>query len=105
MEKLYYSIGEVAQMLSESISAVRFWTNSFSRYVNPVRTAKGNRQYTAKDVETLRQIHFLVKDRGLTLEGAAKELSASKSAVEDRVKVLDSLKEIRTQLVEIRKSL
>lgn len=105
MEKLYYSIGEVADILGENVSLVRFWSNSFSRFIKPSRSGKGNRQYTAQDIEVLKQIHFLVKDRGLTLEGAAGELAASKSPVENRVRALDSLKEIKAQLVEIRKSL
>jgi len=105
MEKLFYSIGEVAEMLGESISLVRFWTNSFSRFIKPERTAKGNRQYSPRDIETLRHIHHLVKDKGLTLEGAARELAGDRKPVEDRVRVLETLKEIRAQLVEIRKSL
>lgn len=105
MEKLFYSISEVADILGESISLVRFWSNNFPRYIKPCRSAKGNRQYTAQDIETLKQVHFLVKQKGMTLEGAAKELAAQKAAVERRVKALDSLKEIRAQLVEIKKSL
>lgn len=105
MEKLYYSISEAAEILGESVSLVRFWSNSFPKLLKPKRTAKGNRQYTAQDIELLKQIHFLVKDKGLTLEGAAKQLSASKASVSSSVKALDSLKEIRAQLMEIKNSL
>lgn len=105
MEKLFYSIGEVAEMMGENISLVRFWTNSFSRFINPGRTSKGNRQYTSEDIETLRKIHFLVKEKGLTLEGASKELAEDGKAVEARVKAIETLKDIRAQLVEIRKTL
>ena len=105
MDKLYYSISEVAGILGESVSLTRFWTNSFSGFIKPERTAKGNRQYTAADVETLKQVHFLVKEKGMTLEGAAKTLSGSRAAVEPRVKALESLKEIKAQLMEIKKSL
>ena len=105
MEKLFYSIGEVAAALDESVSTVRFWTNSFSRFVNPSRTAKGNRQYTADDLETLKQVKHLLKVRGLTLEGAQKELSAGRAGTSKQVKALESLKAIKQQLQEIKKSL
>ena len=105
MEKLYYTIGETAGILGESPSLVRFWTNQFAKYLQPKRNAKGNRLYTAGDVEVLKQIHLLVKGQGMTLEGAAQRLAADHRSVEDRVKALDSLKAIRRQLSEIRATL
>ena len=105
MEKLYYSIGEVADMMKVSVSLVRFWSNSFSRYVKPKRNAKGNRLYRAEDVDALKQIFHLVKVKGMTLEGAEAELASNRSSVERGVRALDSLMEIRRQLTEIRKSL
>ena len=105
MEKLYYTISETAEILGESTSLVRFWSNSFPKYIKPDRNAKGNRLFTAEDIDTLKQIHYLVKTKGMTLEGAAGQLSAARSSVDKRVRALDSLKEIRAQLVEVRKSL
>ncbi|MBQ6254417.1 MAG: MerR family transcriptional regulator [Bacteroidales bacterium] len=105
MEKLYYTIGEVSETLGESTSLVRFWSNSFPRYIKPKRNAKGNRLYTAEDLECLKQIHYLVKEQGLTLEGASRKLSADRKKVEGKVKVLESLKEIRSQLMQVKKSL
>ncbi|MBQ7269718.1 MAG: MerR family transcriptional regulator [Bacteroidales bacterium] len=105
MEKLYYSIGEVALMLGEPVSLVRYWSNYFSRFVKPSRTGKGNRQFTASDVEALKQIHFLVKDKGLTLDGAMRSMRGDKAKVAAPVKVLDALKSIRDQLTEIKKML
>lgn len=102
MEKLYYTIGEVAEILGESTSLVRFWSNSFSKYLKPGRNAKGNRMYTAGDIEFLKQLHLLIKENGMTLEGAARKIAAERQKVEARVKVLDSLKAIRAQLGEIR---
>ena len=61
MEKLYYTIGEVASILGESTSLVRFWSNSFEKYIKPHRNAKGNRLYTADDIELLKQVYYLVK--------------------------------------------
>lgn len=105
MEKTYYTIGEAAAILGENVSLVRFWSNSFSRYLKPVRNAKGNRLFTPVDIETLKQLHFLIKDKGLTLEGAARRMAEDRKKVESRVKVLDSLKSIRAQLAEVRDSL
>lgn len=105
MEKLYYSIGEVAEMLSESTSCIRFWSNSFQDKIKPHRNAKGNRKYTPADIEVLRQAQHLLKTRGMTIEGASKQLDGGDKAVKDRVKALDTLKDIRRELVEIRNSL
>ena len=105
MEKLYYTIGEAAEILGESTSLVRFWSNSFPRYIKPKRTAKGNRLFTQEDMDCLKQVHLLVKEQGLTLEGASKKLAAERKKVDGRVKTLESLKEIKRQLVEVKKSL
>ena len=105
MEKLYYSIGEVAEILDERASAVRYWSDYFEKFLKLGRNAKGNRKYTADDIETLKQIKFLMREQGTTLEGAQKRLSEDRKAVESRVKALTTLKEIRAQLEEIRKSL
>ncbi|MCQ2143763.1 MAG: MerR family transcriptional regulator [Bacteroidales bacterium] len=105
MEKIYYTIGEVAEILGESTSLVRFWANSFPRFIKPTRTTKGNRQFTPSDIEALKKIHFLVKENGMTLDGAAKRMAADAKGIEAPVQILDSLKDIRSQLAEIRKSL
>ena len=105
MEKLYYTISEAAKELGESTSLVRFWSNSFPKYLKPYRNAKGNRLYKQEDIDTLKQIHYLVKEKGYTLEGADKLLAAERSSVDRSVRVLDSLKEIRAQLREVREAL
>ena len=74
MDRLYYSIGEVAEMLGENVSLVRFWSDSFPKFVRPKRNAKGNRMYSKDDIDMLKRIYFLVKECGMTLEGAAKRL-------------------------------
>ena len=105
MEKLFWTIGETADILGENVSLVRYWTNSFPRLLKPSRTSKGNRQYTSGDIETLKQIHYLVKEKGLSLEGAEQQLVSERSKISKKVKALDSLKEIRAQLMEIKKGL
>ena len=105
MEKYLYTIGEVAEMLGESTSLVRFWATEFAKFIKPQRNAKGNRLFTKEDVETFKHIHLLVKVEGLTLEGAAKRLKGDRKDVINKAKVLESLKNIRQQLAEIKEDL
>lgn len=105
MAKVLYTIGEAAEILGENVSAVRYWSNCFEKFLNPARNGKGNRLYHPEDIETLREIHHLLRVEGLTLEGVSMRLRDDRRSVETRVKVLDSLKEIRKELQEVRKSL
>lgn len=105
MEKYFYTVGEVADILGESTSLVRFWANEFPKYIKPQRNAKGNRLFSKDDVETFKHIHVLVKVEGLTLEGAAKRLKGDRKNVISKAKVLESLKAIRNQLAQIREEL
>lgn len=105
MEKFFYTVGEVAAILDESPSLVRFWSNEFSKYIKPQRNGKGNRLFSKEDVETFKHIHLLVNVEGLTLEGVAKRLKGDRKDVINKSRVLESLKSIREQLTEIRKDL
>lgn len=105
MGKVYYTIGEVAEALGENVPLVRFWSNSFPTFIRPVRNAKGNRLFTRADLDTFRQIHFLVRECGMTLEGAARQMKEDRRPVESRVKAIEILKGIRQQLEEIRRDL
>ena len=105
MEKYLYTVGEVAEILGENTSLVRFWANEFPKFIRPQRNAKGNRLFTKEDVEALKHIHLLVKVEGLTLEGAAKRLKGDRKDLMNKVRVLESLKKIRQQLAEIREDL
>ena len=105
MEKYLYTIGEVAEILGESTSLVRFWANEFPKFIKPQRNAKGNRLFTKEDIETFKHIHLLVKVEGLTLEGAAKRLKGDRKDVISKAKVLESLRSIRQQLAEIKEDL
>lgn len=102
MEKYFYTVGEVAEILGESTSLVRFWANEFPKFIKPQRNAKGNRLFSKEDVEMFKYIHLLVKTEGLTLEGAAKRLKGDRKEVINKARVLESLKDIRQQLSQIR---
>lgn len=100
--KLYYTIGEVAAMLGEATSLVRFWSDNFPKIVRPKRTMnKNNRLYTAKDVAALRKIHYLVKECGMTLEGARRKMKTDGSEVDYKVGIARRLGAIRESLKKI----
>lgn len=100
-EKLYYTIGEVAEIIGENTSLVRFWAQKFPEYIKPARNKKGNRLFTADDLSNFRLIYYLVKERGMTLEGAAKRMKDNKEGVDRRVDVIESLTVIKERLTEI----
>ncbi|NLA14974.1 MAG: MerR family transcriptional regulator [Bacteroidales bacterium] len=102
MEKMYYSIGEVAEILGENTSLVRFWSGKFSQFIKPVRNKKGNRLFTAEDVANYKIIHHLVKERGMTLEGARKRMQDNKEGEDRTVDIMASLNRIKAQLLEIK---
>ena len=105
MAKMIYTMGEVAQLLGENPSAVRYWSNYFEKFIKPQRNAKGNRLYHPEDIDTLRQIQYLLKNQGLTLEGAVQRLTEDRRTVDKRVKAIEKLKDIRAQLVAVRQGL
>lgn len=100
VEKLYYSIGEVAEMLAVPISTVRFWENEFD-ILKPMKNKKGNRMFTPADIKNLRIIHHLVKEEGMTLSGARKKLSEKWDETDYKYEVNESLLKIKTMLLDI----
>lgn len=92
-------------MFGENVSLIRYWTDYFRKFLKPVRNAKGNRMYTSGDIDVLRQIYLLVRKNRMTLEGAACRMTEDRKSIESRVKAVESLKLIRAQLEEIRRSL
>ena len=99
VEKLFYSIGEAAEILDVPVSTVRFWENEFD-ILKPRRNKKGNRLFTPGDLENLKKIHFLLKERGMTIEGARKALSEQGAETDHVMEVTNRLKNIRSMLVE-----
>ena len=105
MEKYLYTIGETAELLGEATSCIRFWSDSFPKHIRPKRNAKGNRLFTKEDLETFKYIQTLLKVEGLTIEGATKRLNGDKKEIMNKAKVLETLKGIRQQLLDIRSEL
>lgn len=104
IEKLYYSIGEVAEIFDVSTSLVRYWENEFD-ILKPKKNKKGNRLFTKKDIENLHLIYHLVKERGFTLDGAKRKLKQNKEDTFNEFEVIQSLQKIRSFLVEIKDQL
>jgi len=103
-DKLYYSIGEVADMFNVNVSLIRYWENQFS-ILKPKKNKKGNRLFTPRDIDNLHMIYHLVKERKLTLEGARLKLKENKEDTVQNFEVVKKLKNIKTMLLEIRDSI
>lgn len=104
-EKTYYSISEVSEMTATSQPTLRFWEKEFADRLRPRYSAGGTRRYTADDIETIKLIKFLLKERHLSIEGARQALANSGKEEERRMKVIHKLKEIKTELQAIRHEL
>lgn len=115
LEKVYFGIGEVAEMLKVNPSLIRFWEKQFPG-ITPTKNKKGDRLFTKKEIEKLKEIHKLVKDKGFKLAGAKKQLRTKENLAEVLVadkEVLSSsvpeaiafLTEARRKLLELKESL
>jgi len=102
--KLFYSIGEVAEIFGVNTSLIRFWETEFNE-LRPKKNAKGNRKFTPKDIETFKRIYDLVKVKGFTLDGAKNELASKKPTLDAILEHKDSNDkhvEIHSRLEKIR---
>jgi DNA-binding transcriptional MerR regulator len=104
VEKLYYSIGEVAEMFDVNASLIRFWEKEFD-IIKPKKNKKGNRFFTRQDIDNIQLIYHLVKEKGLTLNGAKKKIKENKEDTNNNHEVIKTLTEIKTLLLEIKDSL
>lgn len=104
-KKMFYSMGEVAEMFDVKPSLLRHWEAKFD-ILRPHKNKKGNRMFTPEDVENLKLIYHLVKERGMTLAGAAQYLkNGVTDAMRRDMELLDRLQRIRAELVEVREQL
>ena len=104
-DKVYYSMGEVAEMFDVNQSLIRHWESKFD-CLRPHKNKRGNRMFTADDVEKLKQIYHLVKERGMTLDGARRVMrGASGKELARETELLERLQRIRSALVEVREEL
>ena len=103
-EKLYYRIGEVAEMFNVNASLIRYWESEFS-VLRPRKSTKGNRMFTQRDLRYLRMIYQLVKVQGYTLQGAKDALKKDFDQLERKTTVLMTLERTKKFLLELDKEL
>jgi len=104
IEKLYYSIGEIATMLSVNASLIRFWEKEFD-IINPKKNKKGNRMFSREDVKNLKLIFHLVKQKGYTLQGAQASIVNGKKAALEDMEAIERLQRVRGFLMEMKELL
>lgn len=96
-EKRYYKIGEVSRLIRVPESTIRYWETEFPE-CRPSRTMSGLRQYTPKNIETLRVLHYLLKVKGLRIEAAKSQLKMNPQTVSRQQQILENLVEVRDEL-------
>lgn len=102
--KIYYSISEVAQMFGVNESSLRYWEKEFP-FIAPRKTVGNVRQYRKEDIDNVRLVYHLVKEKGLTIAGARQRLKQEKDLEAKNVDIIERLKEIKEELLSIRKEL
>lgn len=103
-DKMFYTIGEAADTFNVNISLIRYWEKEFS-ILKPKRNNKGNRLFTPEDMDNLHLIYYLVKDCGMTLDGAKKRLQNNEDEAVRKFQIVKRLKKIREQLGQLMQSI
>jgi DNA-binding transcriptional MerR regulator len=101
IEKIYFTIGEVAEILDVTPSSIRYWESNFDE-LKPQKSSKGTRHFSQKDIETLKLLHHLVKERGLTIKGAQKKLKYNREDTVNSWEIIKRLQRIKEELIGIR---
>ena len=103
-DKLYYGIGEVAEMFGLAASTLRFWEKEFTS-IKPHKNKKGDRFFTREDIDHLALINHLVKVKGMTLKGAKTKLKENREEAENNFEIVRKLEEIKSYLLNIKEEL
>lgn len=104
VKKLYYTIGEVSNILQVNPSLIRYWEKEFVQ-IKPRKSQRGNRLFTISDLEVLKYIHYLVKVQKHTLDGAKKILKEKNKENIAQFKTLNTLLEVKKMLINFRNEL
>lgn len=102
--KLYYPIGEVAEMFEVNTSMIRFYEKEFD-ILQPKKNAKGNRLFRQEDIDNLKIIFNLIKDKGFTLQGAKDYMKTNKNEVVENQKIIDSLEKLKSFMIKLNEEL
>ena len=103
-EKRYYSIGEIAKAFNVNTSLLRFWEKEFTE-IKPKKKQGGARKYTHEDVTNIQKIYHLLKEKGLTIEGAKKQLKLKNLSEEGNMEVILKLEQLKSDLERLRENL
>lgn len=103
-KKLFYTIGEVSQIIGVESSTLRYWESEFKQ-LSPTRTKSGHRRYKATDIEILRRIYHLVRVEGVAIEQAKSRLAVMGDKEQHRIEVIARLMKIKELLEKLRKTL
>lgn len=101
LEKKFYKINQVAEIVGIQPSTLRYWETQFSNVLKPKRSEKGTRYYTAADIDKVRMINFLVRKRGIRIEKAQEMIRHNHSGVTKRYEAMERLKSVRDQLAAL----
>jgi DNA-binding transcriptional MerR regulator len=104
ISKMYYTMGEVSAMFDVNQSLIRFYEKEFD-VLQPKKNKKGNRYFTLEDIDNLKIIFHLIKDKGYTLNGAKEHLKNNIDNTKDSQKVINSLESLKKFLLEVRDQL
>ncbi|MGK3999059.1 MerR family transcriptional regulator [Sorangium sp. So ce1024] len=101
--KLYYRIGEVAGIVGVEPHVLRYWETEF-RSIRPQKSAKGQRVYSRRDVETLLKVKELLYSHRFTIAGARRKLREGgiEPPPPEAGASSEEVQRMRTALVEIR---
>lgn len=102
--KIQYHISEVAKMFEVNISLIRYWEKEFT-ILKPHKDGRGTRYFKPKDIDNLHLIYNLLKEQGLTLEGAKKKLKDNREQTFKNFDVIKRLKHIKAKLLLIQDEL
>jgi len=103
-QKLYYPIGEVATWFNVNTSLIRYWEKEFKQ-LQPRKTRKGDRLFRSQDIEFLKQIYFLLREKKYSIDGAKTYLKNNKEKADKDMALLNSLKNIKSFLTHLKESL
>ena len=104
IEKVLFSIGEVAKLIKIETTVIRYWENHFDA-LKPQKNKKGNRLFTTDDIELVKLINHLVRERGLTIKGAKQKLKENRKETIDNFEIVKRLQFVKQELTEIRNGL
>ncbi|MBQ0120531.1 MAG: MerR family transcriptional regulator [Bacteroidales bacterium] len=104
LDKKYYKIGDVAAILGIPMSTLRYWESQFT-IIKPKRNAKNIRFYTPNDIEIIRKVYYLVKEKGLKLDAAQEQIKVNRDGIDKRFEVVVKLKSIKADLQELQRAM